>query len=226
MRQECVTAPQLASSFSLLEAVVRLSRHGVIVRDGASIESILTMDALVVPVDGASVSQDTLDALRSAFPGKIILVAKSGEDGLNDSSAAAYGQGCLNVSGAMERTRIVRRLKRDGMRVAYVGVTPDDSAALDEADIAVSGHGSSGSAPPPIQLESSDIRKVVILLDAARAHAKAISEAVELTASLNLIGQGGAFVAGFTPLFNVALTSLGVLLVLKLWSQRMEDLEE
>jgi hypothetical protein len=226
MRPECVTAPQLAASFSLFDAVVRLSRHGVIVRDGASIESILTMDALVVPIDGASISQDTLNALRSAFPGKIILVAKSGEDGLNDSFAAAYGQECLTVSGAMERVRIVRHLKQNGMRVAYVGVTPDDLAALDEADIAVSGPGPSGSAPTPIQLELSDIRKVVILLDAARAHAKAISEAVELTASLNLIGQGGAFVAGFTPLFNVALTSLGVLLVLKLWNQRMEDLEE
>lgn len=223
MRPECVTAPQLAASFSLLDAVVRLSRHGVIVRDGAAIESILTMDALVVAVDGAPVSQDTLDALCSAFPGKIVLVEKSGEDGPKDSSTPVYGQERLTVSGAIERARVVQALKRDGMRVAYVGVTPDDSAALDKADIAISGPGSSGAKPASIGLASTDIRKVVILLDVARAHINAISEAMELIAPLNLIGQGGAFVAGFSPLLNVVLSSLGVLLVLKLWNQRMGD---
>jgi cation transport ATPase len=185
---------------------------GFLVRDAAALSRLAVADAVVVAVAvGESEAEALVSGLRARGIERILLLSPPG---------------AVDPAAMAGRVRVLRKLRRDGVRAVLIG-HGDDPIAASEADVAIALGGSSLPAADAadVVLVSPRLGRTLELLDLARAHAREARLNHRLGLWPNVLAVGSALMVGSPSLFSSALTNLGALAVYWRGSQRLSGAE-
>ena len=200
-------APGLSDPLDRSATLMACANAGVLVRSEAALLRLGQADTLVIEagIDKPGTAA-LLDGLRARGIAPILL------------AAPRPGAGAA---------QLLRRLRRQGSRAAFVG-RGDDLAAFRAADVAIAWHGPATAAVDvaDVVLVSQHLVTLLELIDLSRLHAREIRLSRRLGLWPNLLALGGAFVLGFSSLHAVFLTNVGALAVYGRGSKRLGDAED
>lgn len=185
---------------------------GFLVRDDAALSRLAAADAVVVDVAvGEPDAEALVSGLRARGIERILLLSPPG---------------AVDTAGMARRVRLLRKLRRDGVRTVFIG-HGDDPVAAREADVAIALGGPSLPAADAadVVLVSPRLGHTLELLDLARAHARETRLNHRLGLWPNVLAVGSALVVGSPSLFSSFLTNLGALAVYWRGSTRLSDAE-
>jgi cation transport ATPase len=185
---------------------------GFLVRDEAALSRLAAAEAVVIGVAvGEADAEALVSGLRARGIERILLLSPPG---------------AVDAAGMAGRVRLLRKLRRDGVRTAFIG-HGDDRVAAREAGVAVAIGGSSLPAADAadVVLVSSRVARTLELFDLARAHARETRLNHRLGLWPNVLAVSSALVIGSPSLFSSFLTNLGALTVYVRGSQRLSGAE-
>jgi Cu2+-exporting ATPase len=197
-------APGLATPLERSATLMTGAADGFLVRDEAALGRLAQARAIVVEADASDPEVDALvHGLRARGVERPLLIAP----------------------GATDTRRMLRRLRRHGDTVAFVG--SGDRKIAGEADVIVA---LGGAGLPPadladIVLIEPRLSRTLDLLDLARFHVRESRLSRHLGLWPNLVAVGGAFVLGFASLHCTLLTNLGALAVYWRGNRRLSAAE-
>jgi cation transport ATPase len=200
------SAPELATPLDRSATLLAAAGAGFLVRDEAALLRLARAD--VVVIDGADGPEAAalVSGLRERGIDEIVLTSRPDR---------AY------------HARLLRRLRRRGSTVAFVG-SGDDLAAAREADVAIAVGGLHLPAPDraDVVLVSGRLDQALELLDLARLHARETRLNRHLGLWPNVVAIGGALVLGLASLHSTILCNVGALAVYWRGSGRLDDAEK
>lgn len=184
---------------------------GFLVRDEAALSRLAAVDAVVVDVAvGEADAEALVSRLRARGIERILVLSP----------------GATDAAGRAGRVRVLRKLRRDGARTAFIG-RGDDPMAAHEADVAIvlGGAGLPAAEVADVVLVSPRVERTLELFDLARAHAREARLNHRLGLWPNVLAVGSALVIGSPSLFSSVLTNLGALAVYWRGSTRLSGAE-
>lgn len=194
-------APGLAFPLDRSATLMACANAGFLVRDEAALLRLAQVDAVVIdPAAGEPEAAALTEGLRDRGIERVLVAAPT--------------------------SSLLRRLRRQGFKVALVG-DGRDLAVAREADVAIALGG--------VHLPAADRADVVLvtprlagtldLVDLARMHVRESRVSRHLGLWPNVVAVGGALVMGFASLHCTALTNLGALLVYRRGNRRLREAE-
>jgi Cu2+-exporting ATPase len=201
------SAPELATPLDRSATLLAAAGAGFLVRDEAALLRLARADAVVIDVGAdAAEAAGLVSGFRARGIDEIVLTSR--RDALN-------------------RARLLRRLRRRGATVAFVG-SGEDPAAAREADVAIAVGGLRLPGPDraDVVLVSGGLDRTLDLLDLARLHARETRLNRHLGLWPNVVAVGGALVLGLASLHSTILCNAGALAVYWRGSGRLHDAEK
>jgi cation transport ATPase len=211
-------APGLATPLDRSATLLACADAGFLVRDEAALLRLAQVSAVVID---AGATEPEAAALVSGLRARGIepILLTSPADAPEAAGLPRFGEPAGSA-------RLLRRLRRQRVKVAFIG-RGEDQAAAREADVAIALGG--------VRLPAVDLADVVLvtprlgrtldLIDVARLHARETRLSRHLGLWPNVLAVGGAFVVGFASLHCVLLSNLGALAVYWRGSGRLSDAE-
>lgn len=198
--------PGLANSMDRSSSLLACASAGFLVRDEQALERLAAAGAVIVDAGADAEAAEALSrGLRARGIARVLVVGpEAGRD----------------------TARLLRRLRRDGGTVAFVGQTGAMAAAR-QADVSIAvGWGSRPELDEAdVVMVSRHLPRVLELLDLTRAHARHARLTRRLGLWPNVLAVGGALVIGSIALHSSCLTNLGALAVYWRGSTRLGDAE-
>jgi cation transport ATPase len=211
-------APGLAAPLDRSATLLACADAGFLVRDEAALLRLAQVSAVVI--DAGATAREAAALARGLRARGIEPIV------LGSRADAAKTPGPPRIADPAGRAELLRRLRRRGVKVAFVG-RDEDRAAAREADVAIA---LGGARPPAVDLAdvvliSPRPGRTLDLIDVARRHARETRLSRHLGLWPNVLAVGGAFVVGFASLHCVLLSNLGALAVYWRGSGRLSDAE-
>lgn len=193
MRPDYLTGPVHVPHLSLLQALVKLTRKGIIIRSGDALENILRVDTIVVS-DDVGIDREKFQQYTKNKQVSDVISVNAGDASKN---------------------ALIKSLRRQGKKVAYLSSCGADGHIFKQADVGIcfDGLSSLDQDGAPIFFMNPSIDQVTRLFDEAKEHHKRIAAGYRYTIIPNLFGVGGTLIANFPSLFNVILSNLGILAI-------------
>ena len=196
-------APGLGTPLDRSAALLACADAGFLVRGEPALARLAEVDAVVIDTVGAD-------------PGLAALA----------SGLRARGIERILLAPGADTGEPLRRLRREGFNVAFIG-RGDDLAAAREADVVIA---LGGRRLPPVEIADMVIvsrgpLRALDLLDRARMHAHEAWLSRHLGLWPSLLAAGGAFMLGLPTLHCVLLTNVGALSVYWRGARRLAEAE-
>jgi Cu2+-exporting ATPase len=193
MRPDYLTGPVHVPQLSLLQALVNLTRKGIIIRRGDALENLLRVDTIVVSGDVGIDREKFQQYTKNKQVSDVIYVD----------------------AGDASKNALIESLRKQGKKVAYLSSCGADGDIFKQADIGIcfDGLSSLDHDGAHIFFMNPSIDHVTRLFDEAKEHSKRIAAGYRYTIIPNFFGSSGALLANFPPIFNVILSNLGILAI-------------
>ena len=193
IRPDYLTGPVHVPQLSLLQALVNLTRKGIIIRNGDVLENLSRVDTIVVSDDVGIEREKFQEYTKNKQISDVISVN----------------------AGDASKNALIESLRKQGKRVAYLSACGADGDIFKQADVGIcfDGLSSLDRDGAHVFFMNPSIDHVTRLFDEAKEHHKRIAAGYRYTIIPNIFGVGGTLLAKFPPLFNVILSNLGILAI-------------
>jgi cation transport ATPase len=232
IRPDYFTGPAIAEELSELLTIIQAAEAGFYIADQSMLDRLAEADCWIFDDSVPWISSErngtgVAAKLRAKGIAEVLfLSSQSGAGAASAATALGFDQWHAGSSPAARKNYIAQR-QFLGRNVAYFGNCAQNTAAAEQADVAISVlAGREFSAPPAsIALLHPDLTRCGVLLSLTRARASSIGSAFTASLVPNIAAMSGAIYLDFSALTSVILTNLGTLANYYRWRRTLKSVQ-
>lgn len=193
---------------AMLNTLRTLSRRAVVIKEGAALENLSDVDAVVFDIASMDTvpRPETVDALKAQ--GRDVILMTDADTPETRQMARMMGvDRCILAHRSEDKAAFVTSLQTEGHVVCCVGDGIRDRGPLEAATVSLCVGGAAGLATDAagITLMQGDLGQVPMLFDTAAQFETTMERNFILAVTPGIVAIGGVFLADFTLLTAIAL---------------------